>query len=50
MSDLWVYVGKGIEVYFGLVLSGEHVPRGMGEEGRWCDGVPGVDKMEIRKV
>lgn len=27
VNDLWVYVGKGIGVYFGMVLSGESVPR-----------------------
>lgn len=26
VNDLWVYVGKGIGVYFGMVLSGESVP------------------------
>ena len=26
MNDLWVYVGEGIGVYFGIVLSGESVP------------------------
>ena len=27
VSDLWVYVGEGIWVYFGMFLSGESVPR-----------------------
>lgn len=49
MSDLWMYVGEGIGVHFGIFLSGKSVPRGRGE-GRECDGVPGWDKMEIRKV
>lgn len=31
MSDLQVYVGKGIVVYFGIVLSGKSVP-GVGEK------------------
>ncbi len=26
VNDLWVYVGEGIGVYFGIVLSGESVP------------------------
>lgn len=28
MSDLWVYVGDGIWVYFGMFLLGRSVPRG----------------------
>lgn len=28
VSDLRVYIGEGIEVYFGVFLSGENVPRG----------------------
>lgn len=27
VNDLWVYVGEGIGVYFGIFLSGESVPR-----------------------
>lgn len=27
VNDLWVYVGEGIEVHFGIVLAGESVPR-----------------------
>lgn len=30
MSELWMYVGKGIGVYFGIFLSGKSVP-GVGE-------------------
>ena len=41
-----MYVGEDIGVYFGMVLSGESVPRGMGG-GRECDGVPG---WEIRVI
>jgi hypothetical protein len=27
VNDLWVYVGDGIGVYFGMFLSGKSVPR-----------------------
>jgi hypothetical protein len=27
VNDLWVYVGDGIGVYFGMFLSGESIPR-----------------------
>lgn len=30
--DLWVYVGEGIVVHFGIFLSGESVPPGRGVE------------------
>ena len=35
MSDLLVYVREGIEVHFGMFLSGKSVP-GVGEYG-WLD-------------
>ena len=31
VSDLWVYVGEGIGVYFGIFSSGESVPGGGSE-------------------
>jgi hypothetical protein len=27
VSDLWVYVGEGIGIYFWMFLSGESIPR-----------------------
>lgn len=50
VSDLLVYVGEGIGVYFGIVLSGESIPRGRVGDSRECDGVPGWNKIEIRRV
>lgn len=36
-----MHVEEGIGVYLGIFLSGESVPRGRGEDGRECNGVPG---------
>ena len=40
-------VGEGIEVHFGMFLSGKSVPRGGVEDGRERNGVPG---WEIRVI
>lgn len=37
-------------IYFGIVLSGESVPRGRREEDRELELWFGWDEMEIRKV
>ena len=34
VRDLWVHVGEGMGVYFGIFLSRESVPRGGEEDGR----------------
>ena len=39
MNDLWVYVGEGIGVYFGIVLSGESVPRVREERVEKCQEI-----------
>jgi hypothetical protein len=44
VNDLWVYVGDGIGVYFGMFLSGESVPG----EGRI--GWKGVKKLFIDRL
>lgn len=31
VSDLWVYIGEGIGVYFGMILPGKSVP-GVGDK------------------
>lgn len=41
--------GRGYRVYFGVFCQGKMYP-GRREDSRKCDGVPGWDKMEIRKV
>ena len=49
VSDLYAHVGEGIDVHFGMFLSGKSVPGGR-DRGRECDGVLGWDKMEIMMV
>lgn len=49
VNDLWVYIGEGIGVYFWDDFAREKCTPGRGE-GRECDGVPGWNRMEIRKV
>lgn len=45
-----VYVGEGIGMYFGIVLSGESVPQVGGVDGRELELWFGWGKMKTRKV
>ena len=42
VSDLWVYVGESIGVYFEVFLLGENVPRGGVRLEMECKGVSGL--------
>lgn len=37
LMNLWVRVGEGIGVCFGMFLSGESIPGGVVGDGRECD-------------
>lgn len=45
VNDLWVYMGEGIGVYFGIFLSGKSIPRVGGKRiENWSNGLDGMER------